>query len=730
MFCINASRGQTEVMGKIVDQKNQAIEGAYVFSFKNSNHVHSDFNGEFNLTNNQQNDTFRISHLGYESILLSWKGNDTFYDVILEKQEIKLGEIVVALDINALNILADINIATNPVNNSQEVLRTVPGIVIGQHAGGGKAEQIFLRGFDIDHGTDIAIEVDGMPVNMVSHAHGQGYADLHFIIPETIQKLDFGKGPYAANYGNFSTAGFVNFRLKERLDQSLVSVEVGQFKTQRLLTAFNLLDNEDHAAYITSELLLTDGPFDSPQNFHRVNLMGRYSGQLGNKGKLNLTAMHFTSKWDASGQIPIRKVLDNTISRFGAIDDTEGGRTSRTNLMVNYLKSIKHNSFIKNTTYFSKYDFELFSNFTFFLNDSTNGDQIKQKEERYLVGTNTVYQQSFHSNKLNGFFQAGIGLRSDFSKNNELSRTLNRKETLSTMQLGEINETNIFSFLETSLSIGKWTFHPTLRVDHFKFNYNDELMTDYQTQSVAKTFLSPKLNILFNASETFQLYLKTGRGFHSNDSRVITQQSNRSIIPAAYGSDLGFVWKPFSKLLLNTAFWYLFLEQEFVYVGDEGIVEASGRTQRLGADLSVRYQPLDWLFGDLDINYAYARSLDDPDGENYIPLAPDLTVSGGVNIIHPKGFQAGLQVRFIKDRAANEDNSIIAEGYTVADLNIGYNWRNFFFGLDIQNLFNTEWIETQFATESRLQEEVESVEEIHFTPGTPFFIRGKVAFRF
>ncbi len=722
--------GQQEISGKISNTKNSPIEGAYIYSYKNSNHVHSDFNGEFHISNINKNDTLRISHLGYESYFFHYNGNDTFYNIKLTKQAVNLDEIVVSPNLNALNVFTDLNILTNPVNNSQEILRSVPGIVIGQHAGGGKAEQIFLRGFDIDHGTDISINVDGMPVNMVSHAHGQGYADLHFIIPETIRKLDFGKGPYEAEYGNFTTAGFVDFQLKEQLDESEVSLEVGQFSTQRLLGAFDLLDKNNHHAYLASEVLLTDGPYESPQNFHRINVMGRYSGQVGKKGKLSLTAMHFTSKWDASGQIPIRKVLDGTINRFGAIDNTEGGKTRRSSVIVNYLKTKGANSFLTNTPYLSKYDFELFSNFTFFLNDSVNGDQIKQQEDRFLFGSKTVYNQSFHLNKVNGFYQAGLGLRSDVSKNNELSRTLNRSQTLSTIQLGDVYETNIFGFLNSSFTFGKLTLNPSVRFDYFQFNYNDHLQSEYSTQSINKTFISPKFNVLFNVSQDLQLYLKTGRGFHSNDSRVVLGNTTKSILPSAYGSDLGVIWKPIPKIVLNTAFWYLFLEQEFVYVGDEGVVEPSGKTQRLGLDFSLRYQPLQWLFGDIDVNYAHARAIDEAEGEDFIPLAPDLTVTSAINIIHPKGFHGGIQIRYLKDRPANEDNSIVAEGYAIVDMNLGYQWKKLEFGVSVQNLFNSKWNETQFATESRLQDESESVEEIHFTPGTPFFIKGKIGFKF
>ena len=302
-------------------------------------------------------------------------------------------------------------------------------------------------------------------------------------------------------------------------------------------------------------------------------------------------------------------------------------------------------------------------------------------------------------------------------------------KTLEQIQLGDINEANIGAFIGTSINLNKWTFNPSLRIDYFDFQYNDQLMPAYKTQSVVKTIVSPKFNILYNPTNDLQLYVKTGKGFHSNDTRVVVAQENE-ILPAAYGFDLGYLWKPQPKMLLNMAYWYLYLDQEFVYVGDAGIVEPSGKTRRQGVDLSFRYQPFQWLFWNMDANYTYARSIDAPEGADYIPLAPDFTLASGLNFKFDSGFYGGLNVRHLADRPANEDNSIIAEGFTITDINAGYNWSHMSVGIQIQNLFNTAWNEAQFATESRLQNEVEAVEEIHFTPGTPFFLKAMIQYKF
>ena len=565
---------------------------------------------------------------------------------------------------------------------------------------------------------------------MTSHAHGQGYADLHFVIPETIEKIDFGKGPYYQNKGNFTTAGYVDFMTKEKLDQSAIKLESGQFNTFRLLGMFNLINSNKHHAYIASEFLSSDGPFESPQNFNRTNLFGKYIGYLTSKDKLGVTISHFDSKWDASGQVPQRAIDSGLITRFGSIDDTEGGNTSRNNVLVNYDKIIDENTTIRNKVYMSQYDFELYSNFTFFLEDPINGDQIKQKENRIIYGLNSDYEQSFSKDNFKGTWQAGISLRNDQSKDIELSHTLNRTEVLEQIKLGNINETNLGAYLGTTIEIKKWTLNPSLRVDYFDFQYNDALLPTYKTQEETKSIVSPKFNILYNPSDQLQLYLKTGKGFHSNDTRVVVTEQDKKTLPAAYGFDLGYIWKPTPKMLINMAYWHLYLEQEFVYVGDAGVVEPSGKTRRQGIDLSYRYQPTNWLFWNLDANYTYARAIEEPKGEDYIPLAPDFTLVSGLNFIFKSGFYGSINARHLATRPANEDNSIVAKGYTVTDLNAGYKWKKISVAIQIQNLFDVQWNETQFATESRLQFETQPVEEIHFTPGTPFFMKAMIQYNF
>lgn len=720
--------------GLVNDEEGQPIEDAYIYNANSASHAHTLSNGSFIIENNSIGDSLTIGLLGYEKITIAVT-QDHFnngFQVALNSKAILLNELVITEQVNAMNSISRVDLETNPVNSSQEILRKVPGLIIGQHAGGGKAEQIFLRGFDIDHGTDISLSVDGMPVNMVSHAHGQGYSDLHFVIPETINNINFGKGPYSANKGDFATAGYVDFNTKDNINGSEISLGYGQFGSLRTLGMFDLLKkNKRSNAYVALEYIEFDGPYESPQNFNRLNLFGKFSTYLKGNDKLSLTVSHFTSCWDASGQIPQRAVDSGLISRFGSIDDTEGGNTSRSNMNVSYETILQDDLQFKSNVFYTKYGFELYSNFTFFLNDPINGDQIKQFESRDIFGFNTAFIKDTQLGNVDTKITSGFGLRHDVVNDVELSHTLNRNETLDYLALGNVNETNMFGYVNAEFKLNKFVIAPALRLDYFKFIYNDALVTEYETLSESKTTISPKLNFYFNQNKNLQWFLKSGIGFHSNDTRVVVAQSGEDILPKAYGADLGAIWKPFPKMVVNTALWYLFLEQEFVYVGDAGVVEPSGKSERYGLDLGLRYQFTDWLYFDSDATLTHARSVDEPSGSDYIPLAPDFTLTGGLAINDLNGFSVGIRYRYIDDRPANEDNSIVANGYFVTDLNMNYAFnKNVSVGVAIENLFDTEWNETQFATETRLQTEIDPVEEIHFTPGTPFFIKGIVSYKF
>ena len=680
----------------------------------------------------------RVSYLAYATVTLE---NITVTDdstqpirVNLQPENINLPDVVIsAKAIDPFATISQLDLKTRPVNNGQELLRMMPGLFIAQHAGGGKAEQIFLRGFDIDHGTDLAIQVDGMPVNMVSHAHGQGYADLHFVIPEIIQSIDLRKGPYAARDGNFATAGAVEFKTTNRLSRNFAKAEAGSFDTYRLVSGLNLLplggDNQA-SAYIASEGIFTDGYFESPQNFYRINTMAKYHNPFDGRQKLTATFSAFSSRWDASGQIPQRAVDQGLITRFGAIDDTEGGQTSRINANIQHQYFLNPSTQLESQFFYSKYDFELYSNFTFFARDPENGDQIRQKDDRHLFGyrSQLLKQTQLLGLPLNA--QLGWQLRVDRSNSNELSYTRNRTTTLENVQLGDVTELNAAAYGEAN-----WQLLPVLRLqaglryDRFRFQYLDQTKPTYEQLSTTDGILSPKLSLFYQVSNGWQLYARAARGFHSNDTRLILEQQVGSSLPAAISFDLGALFRTGDRLVWQINAWQLDLEQEFVYVGDEGVVEPSGETIRRGLEGMARWQMGQYLFADANVTYTHARSKT-TEAADRIPLAPIWTSTGGLSYSPAEGWQASLRYRLLGDRPADEANTLTASGYFLLDANLGYQGRNYFVGLSAENILDEEWNEAQFATETRLANETETFEEIHFTPGTPFSLRGKVVLYF
>lgn len=678
------------------------------------------------------------SHIGYRTEIIPVEVKEKLVSTVavnLKKGNLDLSEVRVnSKKTNGLNTLSQVDIMLRPVNTSQDILRIVPGVFIAQHAGGGKAEQIFLRGFDIDHGTDISLTVDGIPVNMVSHAHGQGYADLHFLIPETIEKAAFELGPHSTEKGNQATAGFVDFKTKDFLSSNSIKTEAGDFNTQRVSGQLKIFNKSTERSrqqfYVASEYFHNDGYFESPQNFHRFNIMGKYNAWFGNQSQLTITTSTFDSRWNASGQIPDRAVRSGLISRFGSIDNSEGGNTSRTNFNIRFAKQWKGNWQSANQFYYSKYHFKLYSNFTFFLEDPVNGDEIRQRESRDIYGYTTTAAKTWLLGNKKAVTEFGAGFRYDNINDIELSKAIKR-QFLSYIQKGDVKETNAFLYWDQQVELSnKFSVNGGIRYDYFRFGYRDELAgeTDFRRQT--RGTISPKINLNYSPSANVKIFFNNGIGFHSNDSRVILSNQANDILPKVFGTDLGIILKPVKALVLKTTLWHLYSQQEFVYVGDAGIVEPSGKTRRMGIDVSARYQVSSWLYADLDVNLTKARAAGEPKGEDYVPLAPAFTSIGGLTAKSKNGFSGSLRYRFIDDRPANEDYSVKAHGYFIADVLLSYKLKKFDLFVSMENIFNRDWNEAQFDTESRLQGEPAAVSEIHYTPGTPRFIKAGISFSF
>jgi hypothetical protein len=746
LFSFNAcAQGTATLRGTVADSlSRQPVAGVSVGLEGQPGGTATDALGNFRLSGVTAGTyMLRVGALGYRAQVLSVTlaaGEIKRVVVALPTAVLSLSEVTVSQprDPNqSLAAISHIDQMLRPLNSAQDLLRLVPGLFIAQHAGGGKAEQIFLRGFDCDHGTDFAVSIDGLPVNMVSHAHGQGYADFHFVIPETVEQLKVYKGPYTARFGDFATSGAGEFLTKTRLEHSQVKVEMGQFDTRRALVMLDLIPQGKHlfskkseSAYVAAEYYFTNSYFDAKQHFKRFNGLAKYTGQLSDNTSLTLLGSHFTSNWDASGQIPERGVREGAISRFGSIDPSEGGRTSRTNASAILTTALAHEAVLRQQVYYSRYDFSLFSNFTFFLQDSVKGDEINQRETgRNIYGYTGTYDRDTQLGARTLHSTLGVGTRIDDAGLD--LRHAQRRQITDTITSGRLFEQNINAYLDETLTLtDRLTLNAAVRFDMFTFDFRGVLINEDTKEleplrgRLTRSIVSPKLNLYYQLSPNVQLFVRSGFGFHSNDARGVIRGANATVLPRAFGYEVGSTFKPVPSLVVNAALWSLHLQNELVYIGDDGNVENTGPTQRYGLDLAARYQFSRRLFLDTDINYNHGRQLDAPADANYIPLAPTFTTIGGLTYKAPKGLSGSLRYRHIDSRPANDDGSIRARGYFLLDAVLSYTTTRFQLGATAENLLNVKWNQAQFATQTRLLgERTQGFDELHFTPGTPFYAK-------
>jgi hypothetical protein len=748
-WSFSAALCQDIYKGQVIDKMTrEPLESAVVTNANTQQNYLTDKEGRFSLKNISASDSIVISFIGYSTQIFS-PGNLRKRAIVeLEKGQVDLKEVIItghSDNLTTSQILSSIDLNMQPVKSAQDLLRLVPGLFIAQQVGGGKAEQIFLRGFDADHGTDVNVAVDGLPVNLPSQAHGQGWADLHFLIPETVGGYDFGKGPYYTSKGDFTTAGFVGYNTLNVLDRSMFKMEGGQFNTARAVAMINLFSNKardkGQSAYIAAEGLYTDGPFDYHQHFTRFNVFGKFNTQLGENTKLSLTLSAFESKWRASGEIPNRAIAEGYIpDRFGVIDSGQGGHTNKTIVNLRFISYLGNNFTWENQAFYLHTYFDLFTNFTFYYVDPVNGDEFNQHEVRDACGYNTklTHQNFFGNATLTS--TAGAGFRVDATRPSWLAHSLHGDKILNYLQLGKIKEGNLNGYLDESLETGRWLFNLGVRVDYFNFQYLNMAPTsdtaaaiyDGVRTSRGKAAISPKINIQYTVNDKVQLYVKTGKGFHSNDARVVIANQGYQILPAAYGADLGINWKAAPRLFINTALWYIYLQQEFTYGSDYGdeSVSPGGRTVRKGVDFSGRYQITDWLFGNLNVNFAIPRALDVAKGRDYLPNAPTLTSTAGLAFKFTNGFNGGIGYRYLHDRPANEDYTLTAKGYFLTDLTANYTKKKYEIGISVENLFNQKWYESQVEYVSRLKHETAAVDEVSYTAGVPFFAKLKFSIFF
>lgn len=680
-----------------------------------------------------------------------------------------------------------------PHSTTQEVMNNVPGLLVVQHQGGGKAFQYFMRGFDNDHGTDFLLVTDGMPVNLVSQAHGQGWADSNYLIPETIEGIRLFKGPYFAEFGDFAVSGALAFKTKEEFEENFVLAQGGSFDTARAVFGASS-DLGWGTLLVAGEGYYTNAWFEQPQNFWRANGLVKLTMEPGTNHKLTVSGQVYAADWDATGQIPERAVEDGDVSRFGSLDPTEGGRTNREIVNLQYTYEPSADDRVYAQVWGQHYAMELWSNFTFFRDaglrftaqpggevvdtcadwtpddprcqphdasaNYISGDGIYQRDERLLYGGQVAYSHEGTTGAVPYVGQVGAYTRGDLP-NLTLDRQV-RRVSFFTVNQTKVQEYSVGGFAQAEFFPARWIRAQVgLRGDLFFFDVANRLPSQAPDRNFEPVpiegqqtdgIVSPKVNLIVSPfeEEHTELYFNFGTGFHSNDARAVVRTGRDGLVRAV-GGETGFrgTWLP--GLDVASAVWILDLDEELVFSGDGGDVDAevdlatgnfvpAGESRRWGVDFYGRYQLADWAYLDYDLAWASPRLKDG----GAIPLAPTLYMNGGLTFDY-EGFGAAFRFRHLDDRAATEDSSIIAPGWTLLDILLRYRWENVELSLALLNVTNTSWNESQFAEATCVRSEeslgqpcpqtgtvptqmvtAAGVDDLTFTAGMPFAVRGGV----
>ncbi|MEP6886753.1 MAG: TonB-dependent receptor plug domain-containing protein [Nitrospirales bacterium] len=651
------------------------------------------------------------------------------------------------LDVQEVSITADRPIAASsqqfipdkeyllqPQGRPAQVLRLIPGFIAVEHSGGaGKADQYFLRGFDSDHGTDVAFFADGMPINFRSHAHGQGYTDLNFIIPETIEGLDAYKGAYLPEFGDFNTAGAVNFKTRQVVKEGIVQLAGGQFDTQRYLLMFSPT-KEKVRTLIAAEGYYTNGPFQHDNRYFRGNLLGKMTLNPTNRSELSLTGTFHKAQWNASGEIPFRAVTDGTIDRFGAIDPSEGGKTIRSTGRLNYHYDTPSGGQFFANAYGQYYKFDLYTNFTFFLNDPVNGDGIQQSDRRVIYGGDTGWRQSFDLFGIPSAVTAGVQARVDNA--HVRLGTQVKRNPLGTTTDTDVLEASYAPFLKMEFQPTQWMrLSGGVRSEIFTFDVRNRCpaCAEQPAGRASSGLVLPKANLILGPWFRTELFANYGEGYHSNDARSAVAPG-ASPLARAKTYEVGARSKPWGPdgLELIATLWAIDLQSELVFVGDDGTTELRGPTRRRGVEVAARGQ----VFGPLYVNGSFTWAKAEFRNGDAIPNAPELTAYGAVILRYPEGLTTQVQATYFGVRPLIEDRSFKSPSWVDVDLSSRYKipvklshgrLEAFFF---IQNLLNTHWEQATFAFASRLRNEPAGVTDLHFVPGNPRFVMGGVAWYF
>lgn len=627
-------------------------------------------------------------------------------------------------------------IENRPSLRTGEILEFVPGMIVTQHSGDGKANQYFLRGFNLDHGTDFATYVDEVPVNMRTHAHGQGYTDLNFLIPELVQRIDYKKGPYFAYEGDFASAGAAHLRMADRLPEGIASVSTGENSYQRALLANSFAVSDDTLLY-GLEIERNDGPWDIPEDVRKYSGVLRYSGG-GKDDGFNVTAMAYHNQWNSTDQIPLRAVDAGLIDRFGAIDPTDGGESSRYSLSYAMHRRAQDGQFEFNA-YALQSRLDLFSDFTYFLDDPINGDQFNQSEQRRMMGANA--SQTWLSNLAGLDMQNKIGLQTRYDKLSPIGLySTVAQQRISTTREDQVQEGSVGIYAENVTQwLAKFRTIAGLRFDSYRFNVNSSIVGD--SGKVTDHITSPKLSLIFGPWSDTEYFVNYGRGFHSNDARGTTETrlpngggpaTPVTPLVKTKGEEVGLRTDIIPGLQSSLALWRLDIASELVFSGDAGDTEPSRASRRTGIEWNNHYIAQPWLLFDLDLAVSHARYTEDDPAGNFIPGALDKVASFGVALTDIGRWFGSVQIRYFGPRPLIEDNSVRSLSTLLVYARLGYkiDAKNRL-TLDVFNLFDKKASDIDYYYPSRLNgEPTAGVNDIHFHPVEPRTARVTLIHRF
>ncbi|HWM89779.1 MAG TPA: TonB-dependent receptor [Thermoanaerobaculia bacterium] len=623
------------------------------------------------------------------------------------------------------------DLARRPILRPGELLETVPGVIITQHSGSGKANQYFLRGFNLDHGTDFRVSVDGIPVNMPSHGHGQGYSDLNFLIPELVDRVVFKKGSYYADEGDFSSAGAARLEYVTALPEGIVQASPGSFGYRRLLVA-DSMETGGGQLLGAVEGMENDGPWDRPDDFRKLNGLVRFHRGDAFEG-FTVTAMGYDGRWSSTDQIPRKAVEQGLVSRFGSLDPSNGGSSHRYSLSAE-LRRGDDRSLTRVHGYALDYGLSLFSNFTYFLDDPGNGDQFEQADDRFVLGFQAERQWMAEWWGKETEVTAGIQARGD-DIHNGLFHTRERAR-LSTTREDDVQQLGVGPFAQARVRWTPWLRTLAgLRVDWYHAEVESNLDVNSGTED--DLLLSPKLSFLLGPWRKTELYVNLGNGFHSNDARGATIRVDpRTGEPVgrvdplvrARSADLGVRTEAVENLQLAATAFALELDSELVFIGDAGGTEASRPSRRTGVELQSFWRVRPWLSIDADAGLSRGRFTDeDPVGDR-IPGSIERAVSAGISF--EQDVFASLRLRYFGPRPLIEDGSVESSASTLVNGRLGYAFGN---GLRVAlegfNLLDEEASDIEYLYESRLPGEAEAVEDVHFHPAEPRSVRLVVEWR-